>query len=148
MAAAVVPRAPAGFRAGQSRVRSQRIDGAGAAWLTSRVIWPTLAADGDGRPGDGLALADRVAERAGCHLTVTGVPGQPVTLTPPAATAAGPAVHALDTLPQDRAGPDDLGVFQLPADAAEEVLGGGNHAAQRTGLGGGWPHAEHDADDR
>ncbi len=32
---------------------------------------------------------------------------------------------------------DDLGVPQVPADAAEEVLGGRNHAAELTGLGGG-----------
>ena len=31
---------------------------------------------------------------------VTGVPGQAITLTPATATAAGPAVHALDTLPR------------------------------------------------
>ena len=37
-------------------------------------------------------------------MTVTGVPGQAVTLTPVAATAAGPAVHALDTFPRTAPG--------------------------------------------
>jgi hypothetical protein len=63
-----------------------------------------LAADRDGGLGDGLALADRVRERAGVTEMVTGVPGQPVTATPVAATAAGPAVHALDTVPRTAPG--------------------------------------------
>ena len=37
-------------------------------------------------------------------VTVTGVPGQPVTRSPVAATAAGPAVQALDTLPSTAPG--------------------------------------------
>src|SRR5207244_12101222 len=36
--------------------------------------------------------------------TVTGAPGQGVTLTPVAPTAAGPAVHAPDTLPRTAPG--------------------------------------------
>ena len=74
------------------------------AWLASRVIllawlptvmvawatgWPWLIACASGR---------------GVTVTVTGVPGQPVTLTPVAATAAGPAVHALDILPRTAPG--------------------------------------------
>ena len=74
----------------------QRTDGAGAARLASRVMrrtsppimtvawatgWPALTACASGR---------------GLTVTVTGVPGQAVTLTPAAATAAGPAPHALE----------------------------------------------------
>ena len=33
-------------------------------------------------------------------MIVTGVPGQPVTANPVAATAADPAVHALDLVPR------------------------------------------------
>jgi hypothetical protein len=98
-------------------------------WATG---WPRLTARPSGR---------------GLTVTVTGVPGQAVTLTPVAATAAGPAVRALDTLPQDGAGPDDLDVLQVPADTAQEVLGGGNHGAELARPGRGGPHAEYHADD-
>ena len=39
-------------------------------------------------------------------------------------------------------------LLQVPADAAQELLGGGDHAAELAGLGGGGLHAEHHADDR
>src|SRR5207237_10196417 len=51
--------------------------------------WPALMACASGR---------------GLTVTVTGVPGQAVTLTPVAATAAGPAPHALDTFPRTAPG--------------------------------------------
>src|SRR5437867_943376 len=51
------------------------------------------------------------------------------------------------TRPQDSAGPDDPGVDHVPADAAEQVPGDGNHPAELAGPGrGGW-HAEYHADD-
>src|SRR5216684_4839849 len=51
--------------------------------------WPWLIACPSGR---------------GVTVIVTGVPGQAVTLTPVAATAAGPAPHALDTRPRTAPG--------------------------------------------
>jgi hypothetical protein len=56
------------------------------AWATG---WPRVIACPSGR---------------GLTVIVTGVPGQAVTLTPVAATATGPAVHALDALPRTAPG--------------------------------------------
>jgi hypothetical protein len=56
-----------------------------------------VAADRDGGLGDRLALTECPSGR-GLTVTVTGVPGQAITLTPVAATAASPAIHPLDTL--------------------------------------------------
>ena len=106
-----------------------------------------LAADGDGGPGDGLALADRVPERAGCHRDGDRGAGPAGHAEPGGRDRSRPGGPRAGHAPKDRAGPDDLGVFQVPADAREEVLGGGNNAAELAGLGGGCPHAEHDADD-
>ena len=126
---------------------SKRTDGAGAARLASRVLRRTSPPIMTVAWATGWPWLIVCASGWGLTVTVTGVPGQAVTLTPAAATAAGPAPHALDTFPQDGAGPDDLGVFQVPADAAEEVPRDGNHAAERAGPAGGGPHAEYHADD-
>ena len=104
MAAAAVPRAPAGFRAVQSRVSSQRTDGAGAAWLASRVMWLTLVPIMTVAWATGWPWLIACARGRGVTVTVTGVPGQAVTAPPVAATAAGPAVHALDTRPRTAPG--------------------------------------------
>ena len=69
-------------------------------WRTSPPIatvaratgWPRVIACPSGR---------------GLTVTVTGVPGQAVTLTPVAATAAGPAAQCAGQVPQDSARPDD-----------------------------------------
>jgi hypothetical protein len=65
------------------------------------------------RPGGGPTLADRVPERAECTVTVTGAPGQPVTLTTVAATAAGPVVQRW-TAAKHGTRFDDLRVLRSP----------------------------------
>lgn len=57
-----------------------------------------LAADRDRGLGDGLAWLIACPSGRGVTVMVTGVPVHAVTGIPVAATAAGPAVHALDTL--------------------------------------------------
>src|SRR6266516_7986197 len=86
-------------RPAHSRVSRQRTGGAGPPRAGDQGDVAYLAADRDGGPGDGLALADRVPERAGSHRDGYRDAGQAVTPTPVAATAAGPAVRALDTPP-------------------------------------------------
>src|SRR6266550_1884220 len=94
-----------GTRPAHSRVSRQRTGGAGTARLATRVMWPTSP------PIVTVAWATSWPRVIACPsgravtVIVTGAPGQAVTLTPVAATAAGPAVHALDTPPgQRRAG--------------------------------------------
>src|SRR5260370_20346822 len=102
-------------RVGHSRVSSQSTDGAGAARLASRVMrltWPPMVT---------VAWATGWPRRIACPsgrgvtVTVTGVPGQAGTLTPVAATAAGPAAHALATLPRTAPAPTTWTWFKPPA---------------------------------
>jgi hypothetical protein len=80
----------------QSRVRSQRTEGAGAAWLASRVMWLTSLPIVTVAWATGWPWLIACASGRGLTVTVTGVPGQAVTLTPVAATAAGPAVQRIE----------------------------------------------------
>jgi hypothetical protein len=100
------------------------------AWATG---WPWLIACPSGRS---------------VTVIVTGVPGPGGHADPGGRDRGRPGGPRAGHAAQDGAGPDDLGVFQVAADAAEQVLGGGNHPAEFAGLGRGGPHAEHHADDR
>ena len=92
------------FTAGQIRVSRQLTDGADTAWLASRVTWCTSLPIVTVAWATGCPWLIACASGRGVTVTVTGVPGQAVTATPVAATAAGPAVHALDTLPMTAPG--------------------------------------------
>ena len=82
----------------------QRTDGAGAAWLASRVMWRTWLPTVTAAWATGWPWLIACPSGRGVTVTVTGVPGQAVTAIPVAATAAGPAVHALDTRPRTAPG--------------------------------------------
>ncbi len=107
-----------------------------------------LAADRDRGLGDGLARSDRVPERAGCHRDYDRGAGPGGHCDPGGRDRGGPGGPRAGHACQDGARFDDLDVLQVPADAGQEVLRGGDHASELAGLGGGGVHAEHDADDR
>jgi hypothetical protein len=96
--------------AGQSRVSSQPIDGAGTARLATRVMWCTSPPIVTVAWATGWPWRIACPSRRGVTVIVTGVPGQAVTLTPVAAIAAGPAVQALArSVPRDLRRPGDAG---------------------------------------